>query len=86
MINKYLMPYFVFFILYKRKVHKIFGKSGNVRNYPLNSSGYVISLFPFIPGTLFYSLKNKNIYRETLAGMFSGIKPGNLSPVLRLIV
>lgn len=80
------MAYFAFFILYKRKVHKIFGKSGNVRKYLLNSSGYAIFLFPFIPGTLFYSLKNKNIYRETLTGIFSGIKPGNLTPVLRLIV
>ncbi|EAV0839714.1 hypothetical protein ETJ58_20005, partial [Salmonella enterica] len=85
-INKYLMAYFAFFILYKRKVHKIFGKSGNVKKYLLNSYCYVIFLFPFIPGTLFYSLKNKNIYRETLAGIFSGIKPGNISPVLRLIV
>ncbi|ECA2717291.1 hypothetical protein EJW09_11085 [Salmonella enterica subsp. enterica serovar Braenderup] len=80
------MPYFVFIILYKRKMHKIFGKSGNVRKYLLNSYYYVIFLFPFIPGTLFYSLKNKNIYRETLTGIFSGIKPGNLTPVLRLIV
>lgn len=79
MINKNLMAFFVFFILYKRKVHKIFGKSGNVKNIFFISYGYVIFLFPFTPGTLFYSLKNKDILREALAGRFSGIKPGRLT-------